>query len=149
MVATAGTLRARTCTASLLACQRRSHGGQHCVDFFLRVLITKACVKCARNSWARELGIYVYDPNPHAVRQGIQRLFLESYFDVAFCAFLNLVAFYTSADMADFAGFFETEIDAANSVGAICFLIAVLIFPYYVWRAIKKNFENLGDDKKP
>jgi hypothetical protein len=101
-------------------------------EFFLRVLITKACVKFAKNRWAREVGIQAYQPNPHSVRQSLQRLFLESYFDVAFCAFLNLVAFYESKDVADFAGYFETDIDAINSVIALSFLIAVLIFPFYV-----------------
>lgn len=91
------------------------------------------------------MGIQAYQPNPHSVRQSLQRLFLESYFDVAFCAFLNLVAFYESKDFDDFAGYFETKLDALNSVLAISFLIAVLIFPFYVHRAIKKNFDNLED----
>ena len=105
-----------------------------------RFLINKVCVSNARQPVARTIGTYVYSDNPYMVRQATLRLFLESYFDVVFCAFLNMLAFSEATSAMDFLEYFGTLDDVMNSSVAIVCFILVLIFPFWVYRRIKANF---------
>ena len=56
----------------------------------------------------RWIGRQTYVENNEAIISGTQRLFLESFFDITFCAFLNIMAFYQAKTLQGFYEFFAT-----------------------------------------
>ena len=66
-------------------------------------LINKICVYSARYSLARKIGIFVYEDNYlGSFIDGVVKLFLESYFDIVICTFINLTAFIRAKNFDDF-----------------------------------------------
>ena len=64
----------------------------------LRWIINKICLMFAKYKYPRMFGSYVYTYDNFVVRQAMLRLILESFFDITFCAFLNMMAFYDIRD---------------------------------------------------
>ena len=68
---------------------------------------------------------------------------MESYFDIAFCSFLNLMAFYQTKYLEDFYSFFELPLDAFNSFFVFIILILVVAFPYSAYKYVDKYQKHL------
>ena len=66
------------------------------------------------------------------------KLFLESYFDIAFSAFLNLMAFYRTKYIEDFYEFFENPLDMMNCFVVMIMLVLVVTFPYNAFKYVNK-----------
>ena len=58
------------------------------------IFINLVAIKFAKYKFAREVGIWAYDED-HLGTLGIEtmKLYLESYFDLAICVFINIDAF--------------------------------------------------------
>lgn len=75
-----------------------------------------------------------------------QKLFLESYFDIAMCSILNTLAISRSKSWKDFLGFMEGRDNILNiTLGTLCFVMTCW-FPYYTYKVIQTQFKVL--DKK-
>ena len=77
---------------------------------FTMAFLNLIAVKFAKNKLARMLGIWAYDDS-HLGTAGIEtiKLYLESYFDLAICAFINLDAFLQKPE--EFGEFFKRSND--------------------------------------
>ena len=73
------------------------------------------------------------------------KLFLESYFDIVICTFLNLKAFIQKNDMNDFKEFFATNDDIMCSTITIFYTCLVVYFPVYAYFKIKFHQDNFDD----
>lgn len=95
-------------------------------------------------SISRKVGIWAYQSNyKQEFTKASQKLFMESYFDLAMCTVLNTYALINSEDWADFEGFFIGASNIFNNViGSVC-MILVITFPIYSFRVIQSNFGNL------
>jgi hypothetical protein len=57
-------------------------------------MLIEICIKMAKFSFFRKLGMFLGEHDPRAIKKASLRLLLESYFDVSICVFINLIAFY-------------------------------------------------------
>ena len=65
----------------------------------VKFIINKIAVYFARNPLARKLGIYIYsDSYWNEFKDGAMKLLMESYFDLAMCSLLNVLAFFEKVD---------------------------------------------------
>jgi len=58
-------------------------------------IVNKIAVKFARYKLARNIGMWVYSPSLlNDLKNEMLKLFLESYFDLANCSLMNILAFF-------------------------------------------------------
>ena len=110
-----------------------------------RFLLNRVVRVCARRKAARWIGMRV---PPIALKTSFLasvRLFLESYFDLAMCAILNLTAFYETDDPEEWERFVATYDDKLNTAAAGVTLLLVLAFPAVVYCCIRRNFKRLDE----
>jgi hypothetical protein len=65
--------------------------------------LNKACAYLAKFSYTRKFGMFIYEENYYeGFIFGVKKLFLESYFDLVICTFINVIAFIRSKNLDDF-----------------------------------------------
>ena len=117
-------------------------------NYFGKLVIIWLATKFAQNKYARLVGIYFYEPNKDIrLKNAYLKLFLESYFDICFCAMLNSIAFKESNDHGELSLHFSTLSNISCSVITIFYDFALLTFPVYGYLVVKKNFETLETTK--
>lgn len=100
-------------------------------------MLNRLAVKFARSYYARKIGIQVdRESYIRCVWQASQKLFIESYFDLAICSFINIMAFEESKDSKEFAKFFETRDDIICSLITFIYTTAVFIMPIIGYKLI-------------
>ena len=100
------------------------------VYFMFCFIINKVCVCFATNSNARKVGRFVfYSHFGKAMWMATLKLYLESYFDLVICSFLNLYAFGSNGGIAQF---WTTRDDRYCSVMTIIYSIFTITFPAIV-----------------
>ena len=99
--------------------------------------INKICTCNAKSSTARNIGIYVYQSSFwDQFTMSAFKLFLESYFDLTICTFINITAFIRAKNIKDFREFFETRDDIICSTISILYVFLVLYFPIFCYKYI-------------
>ena len=98
--------------------------------------VNKICVKFADSENARKLGKLVYRENYiYVLWMGLQKLFLESYFDLVMCSFLGNSAFIR---MNEWKSFWKTSDDRFSSIITMIFTFFVLMYPITIYRETKR-----------
>jgi hypothetical protein len=69
------------------------------------------------------------------------KLMLETYFDLAICTFINVLAFSECQSLSEFLEFFSTVSDFTCSTITIVMLVAIVALPIWIYRLISKNKE--------
>jgi hypothetical protein len=63
-------------------------------SILFQYFLNRLAVNHAAHKWARKLGIFVYKPDYNLLmKESTVKLFMESYFDLCICTFINLDAF--------------------------------------------------------
>ena len=105
-------------------------------------MINAVALRFAHNKNARLVGIRVYCPSYlHDMTQASLKLFLESYFDLAICSLLNLMAFIEYND--EFSDFFSSFDDTLCSVFTIVYSILIFMTPLAAFYIIKTKLRFL------
>ena len=115
--------------------------------YLARTLANRLARCCARNRFARMLGMAAYSPNYSSELAGsLYKLFLESYLDLVVCSLVNLHAFIRMRDQ--WPSFFATRDDALCSTLAILYTGLILFVPSIAFALIHRNQGNLerGND---
>jgi hypothetical protein len=117
--------------------------------FFTRWVVNKLAVKFSHHQKARQIGMWAYEPNTlRSMSTAFKKLFLESYFDLLFCTFINVLALQHALQMGLTTALYFTRFDdRLNTVVTLFHLLSVFIFPVYVAYTILANFDQL-DTKK-
>ena len=115
------------------------------LNYYGKLIITWAATKFASNRWIRKVGLYFYEPNKdQRLWNTYLKLFLESYFDICFCAMLNSIAFKESADIDELPLHYSTLSNIWCSIATIFYDFALITFPVYGYLIIRDNFDTLG-----
>jgi len=64
---------------------------------------------------------------------------MESYFDLVFCASINIWALIHFRDLTDLKSFFETPLDVLASTFTIIYFILLLVYPIFGFIGVYKN----------
>jgi hypothetical protein len=67
------------------------------------------------------------------------KLFMESYFDLVFCASINVWALLHFKNIDDLRSFFNTPLDAMASCLTITYFLLLLIYPLFGFIGVYKN----------
>lgn len=112
--------------------------------FLGQYYLNKVAVNNYKHFLSRKVGIWAYQVNYKLqFIKASQKLFMESYFDLAMISLLNTVALWRSEDWTDFWEFFDGPQNIINNfIGSVC-MVFIVIFPIYSFRIIKKNFGHL------
>jgi len=116
------------------------------IYFFGLVFINKIATFRPHSERARGIGMWAFKPN-----WGLQmlistkKLYLESYFDIVLCAFLNALALIESTSPEDFSEFFTGRDNLINQFFAAIGLFLTFTFPPYVYWIIRSKFSRLAD----
>lgn len=101
--------------------------------------INAVCVYFSYNTYARKVGIFVYEEDYRKeLKNSTLKLFLESYYDLVICAFINFTAFYL-VPSAEFGSFWSGRDNIVCSITTIVHAICIFVFPFYGHFLIK-NF---------
>ena len=116
------------------------------IGYFLgRWFLNKVAVRFAEHPWARKVGMWAYEAKTWLqMKSTFKKLFVESYFDLLFCSFINMIALIEALDIDIY---FKRRSDWICSAITIFYSAAVFMFPVYVAVVILKNFDKL-DTKK-
>lgn len=100
---------------------------------------------CYRSWTARSISLWVYTKDYwQLAKNALQKLFIESYFDLLFCSILNVVALIQSqAEDGSIYEHFSTWHDVLNSSLTILYSLAILILPVYWSSLLMMNFSDL------
>ena len=116
--------------------------------FLLKYFINLLAICFARNKYARKIGIYVYEKSFfNTFKKSIIKFYMESYFDIIFCTFINLAAFIECASIVEFKTFFKKPLDIACSTITIFYAILTIMFPLYGGILIYYNRNRLEKKK--
>jgi len=116
------------------------------VGYFLgRWLINKLAVRYAHSPTARKIGMWAYEAQTWLkMKTAYKKLFMESYFDLLFCSFINLIALVETTEIGLF---FKRRDDFISSVITIVYVAAIFMFPVYVSVMILRNFAQLEENR--
>jgi len=110
-------------------------------------MINLLAVKFARYKHARTIGIYFSEVDAkQRLWSAYLKLFLESYFDICFCAFLNTIAFKDAIKQSLLHEHFSTLSNIWVSLTTVFYDLALIIFPLYAYFLIRDNFATLSTD---
>lgn len=112
----------------------------------MKFLVNKIAVYFAKYEFCRLIGMRVYSESLwQDFKIGGLKLFIESYFDLAMCSLLNVLAFFEKrGGKYDFYDFWQTRDDIVCSILAIVYAIIIMAFPFYGYKQITKNFKQLS-----
>ena len=101
-----------------------------------------------KSHYARLVGQFAYEDHYliNLSRDSI-KLFMESYFDLVFCAMINIWALTHFQNSADLQSFFETPLDVLASTLTIIYSILLLIYPVFGYIGVWKNQGRLNTRK--
>ena len=111
----------------------------------MKLMAIRFCVKMSKYFIFRKLGMYLGTHDRTSMKRGSQRLFLESYFDLAIGVFMNIIAFMQCKTVEEFLSFFATRDDFINSVITIILTVLIIYFPIWIFWNIYKNRDDLGN----
>ena len=112
---------------------------------FCRYVTNRICTFFANRSFFRKVGIMFYRKSyMMEIRNAHLKLFMESYFDLAFCALLNFLSFYANKDYT-IAAYFQTNEDIACSTITFIYFVIIFVFPLYGYILIMKNLDDHGN----
>ena len=102
--------------------------------------MNKVAVKFAKYRNARKFGMFIFEESYfESFVFGTKKLFLESYFDLVICSFINLTSFLRSKNLEDFREFFMTRDDLVCSTITFLHTCFILFFPVYAYHIITLN----------
>ena len=108
-----------------------------------RYLLNKIAVRFARHAFCRKVGIMFYRKSyKREITNAHLKLFMESYFDLAFCALMNFLSFYTNEEY-NLGDYFHTVDDVFCSVITFVYFMLIIIFPVWGYKLIVNNQEDL------
>lgn len=113
----------------------------------VKYLLLRVSVRMSKIAIFRQLGISLGEYDPKSIRKATQRLFLESYFDIAIGVFMNIIAFMQSESLQDFKSFFATRDDFINSAITIVLAILIFLFPIWMLKQIWRHRRDLLDEE--
>ena len=119
------------------------HVGQITTNFSVKFL--------RRYKIARELGIYVYQDD-HLKEIGMEtlKLYLECYFDLVICSFINIDAFLEAETKEELKKFFtQSNDDIFCSTLTIFYGVLVFTFPVFGYMLVRKYQGKFDDDETP
>ena len=116
------------------------------IYYIFLFLVNRLAVCFATNHYARKIGIRVYENN-YFKALGIIKLYMESYFDIVFCSFINLTALWGCNNYTEFRVYFSTPSDFACSVITIFYTLVMPVFPVYGAIMIYYNRDRLEKKK--
>ena len=106
-------------------------------EFLIKMLIRKICAKFADSKGARAIGAYLYTKNANRrLFNSYVKLFMESYFDLCFCALLSLIAFMEAENKGVF---FVGRDNIICSILTVFYLPMLVIFPVWIYFTIRSN----------
>ena len=71
------------------------------------------------------------------------KLFMEAFFDNIFGVILNVITLTRASQIGNFGDFFGSRDNILCSSITIVYCIALVIFPFWMYLTIKKNFKTL------
>jgi len=111
-------------------------------DFLIKMLVRKICAKFADTKGARAIGANLYTKNAsRRLFNSYVKLFMESYFDLCFCAMLNLIAFMEAKNKGVFIVGRDNII---CSILTVFYLPMLVIFPVWIFFTIRSNLTTLS-----
>lgn len=111
-----------------------------------RYIINRFAVWFSQKEWARKIGMWNYssDSNLYTFTANNMKLYMESYFDLAFCTLLGMTALVRAEQLEDF---FLTHTDRFCSILTLVYAICMLAFPVLGQVVIWKNKQMLNRKK--
>ena len=114
--------------------------------YFLKAkLINWVCTWCASFKFARSIGMFFYEPNAgRKLFNNYLKFFMESYFDLSFGIILNSLALYEAVVTNEMTPFISGRDNIVCTVLTIIYVVALAVFPLYVYFKIRGNFGTLN-----
>jgi len=113
--------------------------------FLGRWLLNLMAKRMSQFRLARNIGIWAHEQNVWLkMKTAFKKLMLESYFDIIFCAMINLIALSEAVDSGEISKFFRRRDDFVSSTMTIFYTCMIFVFPVYVTLMINRNFKRLG-----
>ena len=85
----------------------------------------------------------LYESENNQFRKGTLRLFLESHMDLTMCVLLSIISWYEVKDWDELTEFMQGGGNILNNSLAIIFTFCIIIFPIWLYKRIKQNFNKL------
>lgn len=106
----------------------------------LKISVNLLAKKCYKKKFARLMGMKVFEDN-YLINFGRNsvKLFMESYFDLIFCAALNLWALVQCKDRLELESFFSTPLDVIASSLTILYMLLLVAYPIYGFVVVHTN----------
>ena len=114
-------------------------------DFVFRKLINWLGKTFSRVKCFRKLAILFYNPDKSSFIGASQRLFMEGYFDIVMCCFINLQGFIIHYH--EIEEFTSTRDDIMNSIVALLYTFLMIGFPIWTFLTIWENFKRLKEKR--
>ena len=113
-----------------------------------KVMLNQLAKLFYENHYARRVGMRFYEEN-YLVNFGREsvKLFMESYFDLAFCTIINLNYLWHSKNLDAFITNFDTPLDSLVSIITIVYTLLLVIYPIYGFIGIHNNQGRLHTKK--
>ena len=108
-----------------------------------RFILNKIATKFAQYPFFRKVGMKFYRSSyKKEITHAQLKLFMESYFDLAMCAMLNFLSFYTNKNytMGDYFGTFD---DILCSMITLVYFVLIFVFPVWGYKLITENMDDL------
>ena len=115
---------------------------------YISYLINMTAVRFSQYKIARTIGQYSYNKSyKNSVWDGMLKMFLECYFDLALCAVLGMHAFietkHEAAPDRAILRFFNGRDNVLNSLITIVYSLMIIVFPFVGFFAIRKHYDIL------
>jgi len=110
-----------------------------CFTLF-KIAINMLAKLMKKSHYARRMGMSFFeDEYLSNLNRSSVKLFIESYFDLVFCASINLYALFQNKNISDLRSFFETPLDVLSSCLTIIYCILLITYPIFGFVLIRKN----------
>ena len=110
------------------------------VYMLMKIAVNLLVKKFYRKNFARRIGMQAYEDNYlYNFGRNSVKLFMESYFDLIFCAALNLWALVQCKDRLELESFFNTPLDAIASLLTILYMLLLVVYPIYGFVVVHTN----------
>jgi hypothetical protein len=106
------------------------------INWALKSFINLMCLHFPSHKPVRRVANYFYNYNPRYVLHAVQRLLLESYFDIGLCTLINLLAFFDEReDWSNLSKFFSNPENCLNSI--VVMISFIYLFIFLIWAAFR------------